>query len=71
MSNSGNLAKNLNASYNFMTQQLLLLVNFHNIPNTINKVCNLLANLKSAWNAITRQSQIQSLINSGDTYQTV
>jgi flagellin-specific chaperone FliS len=54
-----------------MTQQLLLLVNRHNIPNTLNKIYKLLANLKSAWNAIARQSQIQSLINSGGIYQTV
>jgi flagellar protein FliS len=70
MNNNGNLAKNLNAlPYSFMTQQLLR-TKPHNNLTIQDKVYQLLADLKSAWNAITRYGHNQSLINSSDIYQT-
>jgi flagellar protein FliS len=70
MNNNGNLAKNLNAlPYSFMTQQLLR-TKPHNNLTIQDKVYQLLVDLKSAWNAITRYGHNQSLINSSDIYQT-
>lgn len=70
MNNNGDLAKNLNAlPYSFMTQQLLR-TKPHNNLTIQDKVYQLLVDLKSAWNAITRYGHNQSLINSSDIYQT-
>lgn len=70
MNNNGDLAKNLNAlPYSFMTQQLLR-TKPHNNLTIQDKVYQLLVDLKSAWNAITRNGHNQSLINSSDIYQT-
>jgi flagellar protein FliS len=70
MNNNGDLAKNLNAlPYSVMTQQLLR-TKPHNNLTIQDKVYQLLVDLKSAWNAITRNGHNQSLINSSDIYQT-